>query len=296
MNRQAALIFYILSVYVVVQFIWWGFHLTELTKQLNPNSELASKRTAMIIGEGVVFMVLLLLGIWRIQRSINKELKLSQRQKNFLLSVTHELKTPLAANKLYIQTVTKRELNKEQTNDLLSKAIEENVRLERMIDNILNASRIESNALSPQVEKFNLTDLINYIVNRFESISKNSNLKIEVDSKTEISADKFMVETILNNLIENSIKYAGNENTITVYASEINGELVFGVKDEGPGISNENKTEVFKKFFRVGNEDTRSQKGTGLGLYIVSQLVQIQNGTIKCLDNTPNGVNFQITL
>lgn len=296
MNRQAALIFYFLSAYVVMQFIWWGFHLTELTKQINTNSDFADKRVTMIIGEGIVFLSLLLLGIWKIRRSIKKELKLSQRQKNFLLSVTHELKTPLAANKLYIQTVQKRELDKEQANEILSKAIEENVRLERMIDNILNASRIENNALHSNSEKFDLSELMRYIVDRFTSISKASSIKIEAGANIEIQADKFMVETILNNLIENAIKYAGKDNNITVYAQKEGNQLIFGVKDEGPGITDANKQEVFKKFFRVGNEDTRSQKGTGLGLYIVSQLVRIQNGTIKCMDNSPFGVNFQIKI
>ena len=116
MNRRTALIFYVLSVYVVVQFVWWGYHLIELTSQINDSSDLVSKRVVMIIGEGAIFLLLILIGIWQIRRSIKKELALSKRQKNFLLSVTHELKTPLAANKLYIQTVTKRNLNHKQTN------------------------------------------------------------------------------------------------------------------------------------------------------------------------------------
>ena len=148
MNRRTALIFYVLSVYVVVQFIWWGYHLIELTSEVANESSQVSKRVTMIIGEGGVFLILLLIGIWQIRRSIRKELKLSEKQNSFLLSVTHELKTPLAANKLYIQTITKRELSKEQINELLAKAIEENTRLERMIDNILNASRLENNVLT----------------------------------------------------------------------------------------------------------------------------------------------------
>ena len=155
MNRRTPVIFYILSIYVVVQFIWWGFHLVDLNHQLHAESSVAYKRVTMVIGEGIVFLLLLVVGIWQIHRSIRKDLLLSKRQKNFLLSVTHELKTPLAANKLYIQTVTKRELSKEQSNELLQKAIDENTRLERMIDNILNASRLENNALQPILKSLN---------------------------------------------------------------------------------------------------------------------------------------------
>ena len=87
MNRRTALIFYVLSVYVVVQFIWWGYHLIELTEEVIKPDALISKRVAMILGEGTVFLILLLFGIWQIRRSIRKELKLSERQNNFLLSV-----------------------------------------------------------------------------------------------------------------------------------------------------------------------------------------------------------------
>lgn len=296
MNRQTALIFYILSVYVVVQFSWWGYHLIELTNELNLESELISKRIAMIIGEGAVFLLLLLLGIWRIRRAIKKELRLSNRQKNFLLSVTHELKTPLAANKLYIQTVTKRDLDKTQTNELLQKAIDENTRLERMIDNILNASRLENKALPPMKSAFDLSRMIEQVKTRFNSISGVSNITAEVENELVINADYQMTETILNNLVENALKYTGKQKNITIYAKKSNDNIVFGVKDLGPGIPKELKAEVFKKFFRAENEETRSQKGTGLGLYIVSQLVIIQGGTVVCLDNEPNGVNFQIKM
>lgn len=296
MNRQTALIFYILSVYVVVQFSWWGYHLIELTNELNVKSDLVSKRIAMIIGEGAVFLLLLLIGIWRIRRAIKKELKLSARQKNFLLSVTHELKTPLAANKLYIQTVTKRDLDKEQANELLQKAIDENTRLERMIDNILNASRLENKALPPIKEDFDFNRMIEQVKSRFNSISGVSNIITDVEENITIKADHQMTETILNNLVENAIKYAGKERNITIYAKKTEEGIAYGVKDLGPGIPKELKSEVFKKFFRAENEETRSQKGTGLGLYIVSQLTAIQGGTIACLDNEPNGVNFQIKM
>ena len=76
MNKRTALIFYVLSVYVVVQFIWWGYHLIELTEVVSQSSKPVSNRIAMIIGEGAVFLLLLLIGIWQIRRSIRKELKL----------------------------------------------------------------------------------------------------------------------------------------------------------------------------------------------------------------------------
>ena len=297
MNRRTALIFYVLSVYVVVQFVWWGYHLIELTSQINDSSDLVSKRVVMIIGEGAIFLLLLLIGIWQIRRSIKKELALSKRQKNFLLSVTHELKTPLAANKLYIQTVTKRNLNQKQTNELLTKAIDENSRLEQMIDNILNASRLENKVLDPTKEDVDFNLLSNQIKKRFGALSSVAEIKLEIDKDLRLFADQQMISSILSNLVENALKYARNDHPIVIYGhSAPNNAATFGVKDLGPGIPKELKQDVFKKFYRLDNEETRSQKGTGLGLYIVSQLVEIQGGTIRCIDNEPNGVNFEIQM
>jgi K+-sensing histidine kinase KdpD len=295
MNKRTALIFYVLSVYVVVQFIWWGYHLIELTEVVSRESKPVSNRIAMIIGEGAVFLLLLLVGIWQIRRSIRKELKLSEQQNNFLLSVTHELKTPLAANKLYLQTIKKRDLSKEQTDDILKKAIDENVRLERMIDNILNATRLENNRMNIEKETIDLGHFITKIQERYNTLLNKSVIEIDIDTKIELFADPFMLETIFNNLIENALKYAGKDQPITLYSSKNDSFIEFGVKDLGPGVPKELNPEIFKKFFRVGNEEVRTQKGTGLGLFIVSQLVKMHNGTIACEDNTPKGINFRIT-
>lgn len=296
MNRRTAIIFYILSVYVMIQFMWWGYHLVDLTSQINPESANVSKRLAMVLGEGAVFLLLLIVGIWQIHRAIRKELLLSKRQKNFLLSVTHELKTPLAANKLYIQTVTKRDLTKEQSNELLQKAIDENTRLERMIDNILNASRLENKALTPVAETFDLALLFSQIQTRFKTITGASNIVTSVEPNLQLVADRVMVESILNNLVENAIKYAGRDKEITLYAHSEQGKICLGVKDLGPGVPKELRTQVFQKFFRAENEETRSQKGTGLGLYIVSELVHIHQGTVQCTDNQPRGAHFKILI
>ena len=296
MNRRTALIFYVLSAYVVIQFLWWGYHIIELTNELAKESTEISSRVRMILGEGSVFLLLLLIGIWQIRRSIRKELNLSARQNNFLLSVTHELKTPLAANKLYIQTIQKRDLSKEQTNDLLKKSIEENARLEYMIDNILNASRLENNALAIEKEEFDLVLLIQSVKKRFETISNQKITMSFSEDEIMLIADKFSIETILNNLVENAIKYSEDNALILIYASKNNNQVQFGVIDNGIGISKEDKVNVFNKFYRVGNEEVRTQKGTGLGLFIVVELVRKHAGKITCLDNDPQGTNFKIIL
>lgn len=294
MNRRTAVIFYILSVYVVVQFIWWGYHLIELSNEVASNDNYASKHVVMIIGEGLVFLMLLIIGIWQINRSIRRELKLSERQNNFLLSVTHELKTPLAANKLYLQTITKRELPLEQQQELIRKAIDENTRLERMIDNILNASRIENKALKPEKEDVNLKQLMDSVAQRFNSLIGRETIRT-VGDEVHLQGDRFMLETILNNLVENALKYAGREGQIVMYTAEEGSRLVMGVRDNGPGIDPKYAREIFTKFFRIGNEEVRTQKGSGLGLFIVAELVKIHQGHVTYQPNTPIGADFKIT-
>lgn len=292
MKGRTAVVLYVLSAYVILQFIWWGYHIIDLTQEVSGRSATVNSRVTMILGEGAVFLLILVVGIWYVRRSIIKDMKLSARQSNFLLSVTHELKTPLASNKLYLQTIVKRDLEKEQRDQLIVKAIEENDRLERMIDNILNASRLENKALQVTKESFELNSLAKSSVERFKQLAPTASFKIEIDEKTMITGDRLLIETILNNLIENALKYAGRSSEICIFSKN----SLFGVKDNGPGVLAEDQTEIFKKFYRSGSEDTRTQKGTGLGLYIVSKLVQLHGGSIQYSDNQPKGACFTISL
>ena len=297
MKKKNALFFYVLGAYVVLQFIWWGYHLIELTKELDSQQSIVSNRVFMIMSEGFVFFTILLLGLWKVRTSIKKELKYSVRQNNFLLSVTHELKTPLAANKLYLQTILKRELSPDKKKELIEKAISENLRLEGMVDNILNASRIENDAVHFYKEKIDLTLLLSEIANRFNKILSKEVIQIDLEPEITIEGDRFMIETSVNNLLENAIKYAGIENSIYLYLKETeDDEIIFGVKDQGIGVPLEYQKEIFEKFVRNENEETRSQKGTGLGLFITAEFIKIHGGTISYKDNSPKGANFEIIL
>lgn len=296
MKRQTGIFFYILGLYVVLQFAWWGFHLIELTEELKSDSTEVSKRVIMIIGEGLVFFSILLFGLWKIRSSIKKDLQLSERQNNFLLSVTHELKTPLAANKLYLQTIQKRNLDEEKRKNLMEKAIQENERLEGMIENILNASRLENNALKPHREEIDVTALFEQVAERFQKRNQQELIVLNLEKDILANLDVFFVETIVNNLLDNALKYGGSSGNIELYLVKKAERLVFGVKDQGPGIEKEEIKKMFEKFYRSGNEDTRQQKGSGLGLFIVAELVRMHQGKVSYKENTPRGANFEILL
>lgn len=294
MKRQTTLLFYFLSFYVLLQFVWWAFYLIELSS-LTETAEGFQKRVLMVLGEGFVFIAILLFGILRLRKSILKDIRVSKQQNNFLLSVTHELKTPLTSNKLFLQTLLKREnLERDQAEKIIKQAIHENNRLSDMIDNILTATRIDGDGFQMNFEEINLSEEITALVDKWSAYRVPVNLTIE--QNVNASVDIIVLKTILYNLLENSYKYAGENPEIEVYLNRENNSIVLGVKDKGKGIPNKYKSEVFKKFVRIGNEEIRNQKGTGLGLYIVEKMVTYHGGEIICLDNKPQGADFKITL
>lgn len=218
---------------------------------------------------------------------------MSKRQNNFLLSVTHELKTPLTSNKLNLQTLLKRKtLDREQQEQLLSQAINENNRLEEMIENILTATRIENNHFKLNFEECNLSQKIINITNNWAK----SRIPVQLNIKEDIicKVDLFIIKTVLHNLLDNAYKYAGKEATIEVYLKREKNKLIWGVKDNGKGIPQKFKKDIFNKFYRIGSEETRGQRGTGLGLYLVKNLLIFHGDSIIYLPNEPNGSHFKI--
>ena len=268
----------------------------ELTEELKQEPTEISKRITMIMGEGLVFFAILLAGIWKIRSSIRKELKLSQQQNNFMLSVTHELKTPLASNKLYLQTILKRELDKDLRQDLLQKAIAENERLEALIDNILNAARLENQTFQAERVDIDLSALVSRIIERLDGKIQGNQSRINVDIAPSIHVvgDKLMLDAAISNLIDNALKYTQEE--VKIQLLKVGDQTIIRVADQGPGVPSGMETEIFLKFRRGGNEETRTTKGSGLGLFIASEFVKLHGGTITYSPNVPKGAIFQITL
>ena len=296
MKKQTTFFFYALSIYVLLQFVWWGYHLIELTKATGETVALINKRMTMVVGEGAVFIVLLLIGLWRIRSSVRKEFDLSQRQNNFLLSVTHELKTPIAANKLYLQTIQKRKPNEEMLDDLLDKALKENQRLEHLIDNILNAARVENRALQPIKESVDLTHFLNALVVQFRKRYPTATIEVTHAPHKTIHIDVFMIETVLSNLVDNAVKYSPENALVKIDASIDEKQAFITLSDCGIGIKSEEQASIFSKFYRVGNEETRTQKGSGLGLFIAHEFLKLHGGSIQFKKNLPTGSIFQLTI
>ena len=252
-------------------------------------------RVYMIVGEGTVFLLILLYGIYQVRKSIKRESELANQKSNFILSVSHELKTPIAATKLQLQTLLKHDLERDKQKELLNNALNENNRLHKLVDNVLIANQIENNNLSIQKENINLSELIEATVKRYfsEQIEK-KNIVLNIEPNIFFSGDKELLPSIFINLIENAIKYSFEKVAIDVVLKNINNNPVLEIKDQGCGISDEEKETVFQKFFRSGSENTRKTKGTGIGLFIVKSICDLHQIQIKILNNQPSGSVFQI--
>ncbi|MFD0751148.1 sensor histidine kinase [Mucilaginibacter calamicampi] len=285
--KKPLVIFYAIIIYAVAELVWWGYMLVKMQPE----------RKGMIMSEGMMFGLVLLAGAFYMHKSLARERKLQEQKKNFLLSVTHELKSPLASIKLLLQTIQKRDLTKVQILDFIDKSLLDIERLDDMVENMLLASKIENSSYTFPKAKFNLSVLVDSIVNRLQITRCDGNQQIidaEIEPKIEITGDKFALTSVVTNLIENAIKYSKPCETVEVKLFAKDGRIHFKVADHGIGIADAEKVRIFDRFYRVGSEDTRNTKGTGLGLYIVKQVLDKHEASIKVKDNRPVGSIFEV--
>jgi len=224
MIKRSLVIFYAVVIYAIAQLIWWGFRLYTL----QPN------RLGMILSEGSMFVIVFVFGAISLHKVINREQRLQEQKKNFLLSVTHELKSPLASIKILLQTIQKRDLTKTQILDFIDKSLRDVERLDDMVENMLLASKIDNRSYTFPKANFNLSVLVDSIVNRLQ-ISKCDNQQIvdaEIEPKIEITGDKFALTSVVTNLIENAIKYSGPCESVVVKLFSKDGKIHLQVADQ----------------------------------------------------------------
>ncbi|SEL59425.1 His Kinase A (phospho-acceptor) domain-containing protein [Parapedobacter koreensis] len=283
--RKPLVLFYFLVFYATAQLIWWGVLLIEAQPS----------RKIMIIGEGIFFMLIFVVGALKLKKAFVREHKIQQQQQNFLLAVTHELKSPLAAIKLAIQTIVKRDLSKEQRDQFLSNSLKDIERLDDLVGNVLIATKLEDLRYNFPKEQIDLTELVKSVAGRLQIHSCTTQvIKTELQSNIRIEGDRFAITNVVTNLIENAVKYSPPCAHVFVKLAKDDDQVIFSVADHGIGIADNEKRLIFNKFYRVGNEDTRKTKGTGLGLYIVKTVLERHRAQIKVKDNTPSGSIFEV--
>lgn len=294
--KNPIFLIYLLVVYVILQFSWWLYLIFSLYKKIYINQALLEQKKWMLFGEGSVFILILLLGVLFILRAFKFERELSRQQENFVLSITHELKTPISSVKLYLQTLQKRELDLEKRNEIYDRSLTEINRLDGLVSNLLLTRSIENATFFMDKQP---VELSNFIQSKIEllrkSVLKDLSIQLNLD-EIVLNIDTIGFESILINLLENAAKYSPKNSTIRIQLSDNNNHVLLLIKDEGIGIEKSKREKVFSKFYREENEMTRKSKGTGLGLYITKYLVEQHNGQIQLEDNLPQGLIVSIQL
>ncbi|MBN8677172.1 MAG: GHKL domain-containing protein [Chitinophagales bacterium] len=305
--------------YMILAFGWWSFHLwrqndrvfekeKKILELKYPNVDYTyatqydiaentwESGRRMVIAEGLFFTACLIWGLWVIRRSAFREVGLARQRRNFLLSITHELKSPIAGMRLVLETLGKRELSKEQRTPLISNGLKDADRLQNLVESLLLAARLEDN-WRPLHEPLDFKKLVQDAADSLRIRFPEAKFQLEIpEHLPPVQADQMGLCAIVQNLLENALKYSPEGAPVTVSAEQSNGKFRFRVADLGQGIPDDEKQSVFEKFYRMGNEETRHSTGTGLGLYIVKHVLKAHEGQVKLSDNQPQGTVFEVEL
>jgi signal transduction histidine kinase len=318
--RRATILYWTLLIYIMVALVWWFITLEKQNdemrdlriNQLNStvdsiaipvlyNAELQKitrdykKNKAKYIGEGSIFLLVICIGAVFVYRSVRRQFYVQQQQQNFMMAVTHELKTPISVIKLNLETMQKYSLDAEKQKKLMGIMLKETSRLNFLTNNILVASELEGGGYHFSNEELDLSDLLKDCLHDFRARFPERIFKSEIQQGADVKGDALLLQMMINNLLENAIKYSPKETSVLAILKKENGSVQLKIIDEGSGIADEEKKKIFSKFYRIGNEATRKTQGTGLGLYLCDKIARDHNADISVTNNIPRGSNFTVT-
>ena len=249
---------------------------------------------------GTIAFALVLIGLSFYLFLTIKEIQLNRRQANFVDSVTHELKTPLASIRLYLETLQLRELDDTRRDEFYGTMEQEVQRLDTLISHLLEVGRLDAIGQEAESEDIPLEPLLKSCARAActrHALTDEDVFAFNIQP-TVIHARPIVLEMIFGNLLDNAIKYGGSQPEVQVeVTAKARGRIVTRITDNGAGVDPELKKKIFRIFFRGGEELKRRQTGTGLGLYIVRTLVHTLKGRIRVhpRDDQPGSV-FEVEL
>lgn len=307
--------YWFLLLYIIAALVWWyialqtqnqqnyTFQLQQLNTSLPNYTQHVQELTAQkerkqlqYLGEGITFLLFILAGAFFVFRATRKQFALSKQQQNFMMAVTHELKTPIATTRLNIETLLKHSLTAEQQQKMLQACLQEMNRLNMLTHNILLVAQLESENYYVQIQPLNLSDLVLQCVDDFKNRYPYATIEANVHPLVWIKGDDMLLQLAISNIIENAIKYSAPQPVIHIQLIKNTKQkkAQLHIADNGIGIPNKEKKKIFHKFYRIGNEQTRNTKGTGIGLYLCKKIIKQLKGSIKVSDNQPRGTVFTV--
>lgn len=231
-----------------------------------------------------------------------EELKrMGQYRREFLGDVSHELKTPIFNTQGYIETLLNGALDNPKVNTSYLKKASKNLdRLSSIVDNLLMIAKNETGNLKLEQEKFDIVQLVEDVFEAHEMSAQVTDIQLkqkEGNPKSKmVFADKRQIETVLNNLVINAIKYGKDEGHILVGISSVENQILLEVMDEGPGIESEHLPRLFERFYRIDSHRSRYDGGNGLGLSICKHIIDAHEQSIHVRSTIDKGTTFGFTL
>jgi K+-sensing histidine kinase KdpD len=306
-------VYWILLLYVIAALIWWYFELQQQNNEmmqfqrnlLQPSDPSYSLKLNAILdqhhrnqlqylGEGLTFLALIILGSIFVYRAVRRQFRLNEQQQNFMMAITHELKTPIAITRLNLETLQRHQLDPARQQKLIDVSLQETGRLNDLCENILVTTRMESGRYERQAEKIDLSELLKVVYSSMQNRFPKRTIHSSLPAGIIIHGDPFLLHLLFNNLLENALKYSPADTPVWLYLEKTAANIRVSVVDLGVGIPAADKEKIFSKFYRAGNENTRRTKGTGLGLYLSQKIAGDHHTRITVSDNQPAGSIFAI--
>jgi two-component system, OmpR family, sensor histidine kinase CiaH len=306
-------VYWFLLFYIIAALAFWSFSLhnqndkisdlriqaidktdPQYTEKLWKVNDDKRRKDAQYIGEGATFLVLILIGAVFIYRATRRQIRLSQQQENFMMAVTHELKTPIAVTQLNLETLLRRQLDEDTKEKLIRHTLQEAIRLNQLSNNILLAAQLEGGNYTTFKQEINLSEIIMEVIREYSGRYPLRHITSLVEPEIFIVGEALLLKMLVNNLVENALKYSAKEKQVRIELHQETDSIEMKVVDEGVGIPAEEKSRIFNKFYRVGNENTRKTSGTGLGLYLSKKIAKAHNATLIVKDNQPQGSIFTV--
>ena len=283
------------SLMVVVAALTVGWHILGA----DMNGPRATPARFAIYFLGTVLFLLLIGGLGLMVVLLVREVRLNERQSNFVSAVTHELKTPVASLKLYVDTLQMRDLPEAQRQDFYGTMRQDLDRLHATINNVLNAAMYTDKPVA-QPLAFDLARVVRrgLDLTRTRHQLPPETFSYDGPASLRLMGDPGALETAVLNLLDNAVKYSREQVKVEVeLGRDLDGQAVLRVRDQGIGMSRAHLRFIFNRFYRIGAEVRRSHTGTGLGLFIVRSVVKAHRGTVSADSPGPDGGSvFTVTL
>ena len=267
-----------------VAFLVLGICLVALAVALNVGWILLNLREVALLVFGVIFFALIITGLVLNTTFLLREIRRNEQQDAFLNAVTHELKTPIASIRLYLDTLKTREVSEVKRREFYDVMISDSNRLLNTVEQVLQAGRTRERERLLNISELNLENILKESAEIVRSRYNLSETAIEFSNARDdlkVIGDAAELQIVFTNLIDNAIKYSKDNVKVTVQIKDWDGKSVeIRIKDSGVGISPDELKSVFKRFYRIPGISTQKAKGTGLGLYIVRSIVKKHKGKI----------------